>query len=49
MIDKLPHDECFYCERRHNLQMQICGFWFCFRCLDRAVEMGAYYWYRMRG
>ena len=40
-------DECYYCERRDNLQQQICGFWFCFWCLPRAQEQGAYYWWRL--
>ena len=38
-------DECYYCERRDNLQQQICGFWFCWWCLPRAEEQGAWYWY----
>jgi hypothetical protein len=39
--------ECYYCERRDNLEQQLCGFWFCFRCLPRAMEKGAWYWRQM--
>lgn len=39
--------ECHYCERRDNLQMQLCGFWFCFWCLPRTLEQGAWYWLQM--
>jgi ribosomal protein L37AE/L43A len=41
--------KCYYCERRDNIERQICGFWFCFWCLPRALEKGAYYWARMAG
>jgi len=39
--------KCWYCEREDDLQQQIGGFWFCFRCLPRAEEKGASFWVRL--
>jgi ribosomal protein L37AE/L43A len=36
--------ECHYCERTDDLVEQISGLWFCFWCVERAREKGAWYW-----
>ena len=33
--------------RADNLERQLCGFWFCFWCLPRAIEKGASHWRRL--
>jgi len=39
--------KCWLCERKDNLQEQVGGFWFCFWCLPRALELGAGHWVRL--
>jgi len=41
--------KCHYCERADNLARQLCGFWFCFWCLPRALAKGLSYWWRLAG
>ena len=38
---------CRLCDRTDDLEQQFCGFWFCFACLPRALELGASYWSRL--
>lgn len=41
-------NECYYCQRTDNLEQQIAGFWFCFWCLQRAIDTGGSHWVRLR-
>jgi ribosomal protein L37AE/L43A len=35
--------KCWLCESKET-ERQICGFWFCWSCLPRALAAGAAYW-----